>query len=82
VGNGKLILHSACEAYGTRILIQAQTFMTSNNTDKDIISPLALDYDCCAPERKHNKLNDIHLDLPLRNIVNHLEDLRVASHKV
>jgi len=82
VGNGKLILHSACEAYGTRVLIQAQTVMTSNNTIKDIISPLSLDYDCCAPERKPTKLNDIHLDLPLRNIVNHLEDLRLASHKV
>jgi len=28
------------------------------------------------------KLNDIHLELPMRNIVNRLDDLRVASHKV
>jgi len=56
--------------------------MTSNNTEKDIIPPLSLDYDCCTSERKTTKLNDIHLDLPLRNIVNRLEDLRLASHKV
>jgi hypothetical protein len=48
----------------------------------DIIPSLSLDYDCCAPGRKLRKLNDTHLDLPLRNIVNHLEDLRLASHKV
>ena len=81
MGIGKLILHSACKAYGARVLIQAQTIMTSNNMVNDIIPPLSLDYDCCASERKP-KLNDIHLDLPLRNIVNCLENLRLASHKV
>jgi len=28
------------------------------------------------------KLNDIHLDLPLSNIINRLQDLGLASHKV
>jgi len=56
--------------------------MTTNNTEKDIIPPLSLDYDCCLFETKNTKLNNIHLDLPLRNIVNRLEDLRLASHKV
>lgn len=37
VGTGKLVIHSACAAYGARVLIQAQTVMTSNNTEKDII---------------------------------------------
>jgi hypothetical protein len=82
VGTGKLILHSAHKAYGARVLIQAETIMIANNTEKYIIPPLSLDYDCCTFERKTTKLNDIHLDLPLRNIVNRLEDLRLASHKV
>jgi hypothetical protein len=56
--------------------------MSYNNTDKDIIPPLSLDYDCCAPEGLKSKLNAIHLDLPLKNIVNHLDDLRLARHKV
>jgi hypothetical protein len=34
------------------------------------------------PKRKTANLNDIHLELPLKNIVNRLEDLRLASHKV
>jgi len=56
--------------------------MTTNNTEKDTIPPLSLDYDCCITEKKTTKLNDIRLDLPLKNIVNRLEDLRLASHKV
>jgi hypothetical protein len=82
VGTGKLILHSACKAYGTRVLIQAKTIMTSNSTEKDIIPPLSLDYDCCTFEKVNAKLKNIQLDLPLKNIVNRLEDLRLASHKV
>jgi hypothetical protein len=50
VGTGKLIFHGACKAYGTRVLIQAKTIMTTNNTE-DIIPPLSLDYDCCIFEK-------------------------------
>jgi len=82
VGTGKLILHNACKAYGARVLIQAQTIMTFNNTEKDVIPPLSLEYDCCTSEGKPAKLKDFHLELPLKNIVNRLEDLRLASHKV
>jgi hypothetical protein len=82
VGTGNLILHSTCKAYGARVLIQAQSIMTSNSTGKDIIPPLSLDYDCCGLERKSTKLKDILLGMPMKNIVNHLQDLRLASHKV
>jgi len=34
------------------------------------------------PEKKPAKLKDFHLELPLKNIVNRLEDLRLASLKV
>jgi len=49
---------------------------TSNNTEKDIIPSLSLEYDCCTSKGKVAKLNDIHLELPLKSIVNRLEDLR------
>jgi len=78
VGTGKIIFHSACKAYGARALIQAQTIMTANNTEKNIIPPLSLDYDCYTSERKTAKLNDIHLDLPLRNIVNCLRGSKTS----
>jgi hypothetical protein len=68
-GTGKLILHSACKAYGSRVLIQAQTIKTSNNTEKDIIPSLSLEYDCCMSEGKTAKLDNIQLDLPMKSIV-------------
>ena len=81
-GTGKLKLHSSCKAYGARVLIQAQTVVSFNNTEKDIIPPLSLDYDCCNFAGKNVELKDIHLELLLKNVVNRLDDLRLASHKV
>jgi hypothetical protein len=81
-GTGKLKFHSNCKACGTRVLIQAQTSVSFNNSEKDNIPPFTLDYDCCDFVGKSVKLSDIHLDLPLKNIVNRLDDLRLASHKV
>jgi len=51
IGTGKLILHSTCKTYGSRVLIQAQTIKTSNNTEKDIIPTLSLEYDVYPIER-------------------------------
>jgi len=51
-GTGKLILDSTCKAYGSRVLIQAQTIKTSNNTEKDTIPSLSLEFDCCTSEGK------------------------------
>jgi hypothetical protein len=60
-GTVKLILNSACKAYSSRVLIQAQTIKTSNNTEKDIIPSLSLEYDCCVSEGKVAKLDNIQL---------------------
>jgi hypothetical protein len=81
-GTGKLTLQSACKAYGSRVLLQALTIKTSSNTERDIIPPLSLEFDCCLPEGKTVKLDNIQLELPMKNIVNRLEDLRLANHKV
>jgi hypothetical protein len=55
---------------------------TTNNTDKDIIPPITLDFDCSVLEDKRIKLNNLRLDLTLKNVVNHLDDLRTSSHKI
>jgi hypothetical protein len=81
-GTGKLKLHSMCKGYGSKVLIQAQVTITSNNTGKDIIPPLSLDYDCCLHGEGNNKINKIQLDLPIKSVVNHLDDLRLASYRV
>jgi hypothetical protein len=56
--------------------------MKSNNTKKDIVPPLSLDYDRCGLEISPHKLSEIHLELHTTNILNRLEDLQLASHKI
>ena len=80
-GTGKLRLHGNCKAYGTAVLIQAQTDVNFSNSAKDIIPPLSLDYECCNFVGKNVKLRDIHLELPLKNIMNRLDDFRLASQR-
>jgi len=57
----------------------SRTFLLTS--EKDIILPISLDYDCCEFIGKEVKL-DIYLELPLKGVVNQLDDLRLASHKV
>jgi hypothetical protein len=56
--------------------------ITTNNTDKDSIPLLSLNFDCNILEGKKIELNNIHLDPPLKNAANHLDDLRISSHKI
>jgi len=52
LGTGKLLLSAMCKAYGSRILIQSHSTLTSNRTSTDVIPPVSLEYDCyeCEPE--------------------------------
>jgi hypothetical protein len=81
-GTGKLKLNNTCKGYGSKILIEAQLTISMNNSDKDIIPHLPLEFDCCEAEGKNFNLNNIHLDLPLKNVIRHLDDLKVVNHKV
>jgi hypothetical protein len=81
-GTRKLQLNSTCKAYGSRILIQAHSEVVSNSTNKDVIPPLSLEYDCCEHVDQTIKLNELHLSLPLKSVTNSLDYLRIASHKV
>jgi hypothetical protein len=71
-----------CKAYGSRILIQARSILVTNRTNKDVIPPLSLEYDCCGSVDQTNKLNELHLNVPLRSVTNSLDDLRIANYKV
>ena len=75
-------LSNLCKGYGCRILVQTQLTISTNNTDKDIIPHLPLEFDCCEFQGRNFSLNDTHLNLPLNNVIHHLDDLKVANHKV
>jgi len=82
LGTRKLLLSAMCKAYGSRILIQSHSTLTSNRTSKDVIPPISLEYDCCDSVNQNFKLNELHLHILLRSVTRSLDDLRVASHKV
>ena len=82
ISTGKLKLNNLCKGYGSRILIQAQLTISTKNTDKDIIPHLPLEFDCCEVQGMNFSSNKIHLNLPLTNVIHHLDDLKVAYHKV
>jgi hypothetical protein len=42
---------------------------------------LPVEFGCCEVQGKNFSLNNIHLNLPLNNVVHHLDDLKVANHK-
>ena len=69
IGTGKLKLNNLCKGYGSRILIQAQLTISTNNTDKDIIPHLPLDFDCCEVQERNFSLNNISLNLRLTNVI-------------
>jgi len=81
-GTRKLKLNNLRKGYGSRILIQAQSTVSTNNTDRDIIPHLPLKFDCCEVQGRNFSLNSIHLNLPLTNVIHRLDDLKVASHEV
>jgi hypothetical protein len=82
IGTGKLKQSNPCKCYGSRILIQTQLAISTNNTDKGIILHLPLEFYCFEFQGRNFSLNDIHLKLPLNNVIHHLDDLKVAKHKV
>ena len=53
IGTEKLKLNNLCKGYGSRILIQAQLTICTNNTDKDIIPRLPLEFYCCEVQGKN-----------------------------
>ena len=82
LGIGKLQLHPMCKAYGNMMLIQSQATIVSNRTNKDIIPPMSLEYDCCGGIDKNFKLNEQRLHIPLRSVTSSLDDLKIACYKV
>ena len=81
-GRGRLQLKPMCKAYGSRMFIQSHATIVSNHTNKDIIPPVSLEYDCCDSMSKNFRLNRLRLQIPLGSVAGSFVDLKIASHKV
>ena len=81
-GTDRLQLQPLCKAYGSGMFIQSHATIVSNHTNKDVIHPLSLEYDCCDSTNRNFELNRLRLQLPLESAAGSLDDLKIANHKV
>ena len=82
IGTGRLQLQPMCKAYGNRMFIDSHATVVNNHTNKDVIPPLSLEYDCCDSMSKSLKLNRLRLHMPMEGAAGSFDDLKIANHKV
>ncbi|KAK7871643.1 hypothetical protein R5R35_001828 [Gryllus longicercus] len=79
---GRLHLSRGCKGYSATATLFASSQIEVNRTDKDILPVISSTYDCCFDEEIKSELPKLTLETPLLNILNSVDDLRMASHKV
>lgn len=83
-GKGVLTFLSDCTGYGTNVVIKSFVVHSINNTGKDVIHPLILTPDCCEVTLDTLSLGEVgeaNLEIPVKGISTHDEDLHVANHR-
>jgi hypothetical protein len=80
--SGILTFLADCTSYGDRVMIRSITSHLVNDTQKDIIPALHLPFDCCETSASQIHLDELQLETPLKNILTHNEELRLASYKI
>ena len=78
---GKLKLNKKCKLFNSNIVIYASTIITSNKTD-DFMPLVELQFDCCFDFEKTKDFQETPLDIPFKNILSSMDDLRLTSLKV
>jgi hypothetical protein len=81
-GSGILTFLADCTVYGDQAMIRSLTSQYVNHTQKDIIPPLYLPFDCCETRENRIHLDELQLETPLKNILTHNDELQLASYKV
>ncbi|PNF34241.1 hypothetical protein B7P43_G17488 [Cryptotermes secundus] len=71
-----------CTGYSNKVMIRSITSHYVNHTGKDIIPALYLPLDCCENDKTKIHLDELQLETPLKNVLTHNDELRLASHKV
>lgn len=81
-GTGKLTFYGKCKGYGTQVFIQSEQIIRTNVTTEDIVPALNMEVDCCVINSEKRNISELKLDMPLEHVVQHLDDLKVAGHKI
>jgi hypothetical protein len=83
-GIGKLSLQEGCKGFGRSAHFRNRPVLNVNSQgyESDFLSMVDLRYDCCEDLKVKDNLSAIQLNASFRHIVTHLDDLKLASHKV
>jgi hypothetical protein len=76
---------SDCTGYGTNAIIKSFVVHSINNTGKGVNRPLILTPDCCEVTIDTLPLGEVgeaNLEVPVKGVSTHDEDLHLTNHKV
>lgn len=81
-GVGILVFHTSCKGYGSQVYIQSSRIIQTNITRKDIVPSITRNIGCCEDIDMKVNMSNIALNLPLKDTVTRLDDLRVAGKRL
>jgi hypothetical protein len=83
-GVGKLSIPPGCKGYSVSAILYTHNERTSNGTLRggDLMSQAPLSNDCCKELGATFNISQLSLEIPHKNIISHMEDLRYTSRKI
>jgi hypothetical protein len=83
-GIGKLGISANCKSYGKLALFQTHSILDVDKPgyESDFMSPVHLEYDCCEELNVKFNISTLSLNTSFKHIVSHLDDLKIASHRI
>jgi len=83
-GVGKLGINANCKGFGKSALFQTHSIlnMGAAGYESDFLSKVNLEYDCCEWLNVKVNLSSVHMNTSFKHLVSHLDDLKIASHKI
>jgi hypothetical protein len=83
-GIGKLGIKENCKGFGRSAHFQTHSILNVDNPgyESDFLSTVNLEYDCCEYLNSKTNFSSLRLNASFKHIVSHLDDLKVASHRI
>jgi hypothetical protein len=83
-GTGKVNLKSGCKSYSLTALLNTKSDVHANTSKGggDLLSKVETQFECCEQFGKSLNLSHITLNMKLKHVINHMNDLKYASYKI
>jgi len=83
-GIGKLGIQANCKGFGKSALFQTHSILNMDTAgyESDFLSRVNLEYDCCEWLPVKANFTSVYMNTSFKHLVSHLDDLKIASHKI